>query len=138
MRDKDEYVYGDPQVKKNWIILFLIYVLFLLWLEPIIDFLLSARGPDMELAAIQAFNQKKEYIATVAFGVARSLPILIFLWLGYQVMLQGRLPPRGIKLPITIKVTKGQNARMLGMLIIVTSLVLLFRELNLLLSVQPV
>jgi hypothetical protein len=136
--DKEEIVYGDKTVAKNLLLFILLYVLFLLWLEPLIDWLLSARGPDMDLAAIQQFNQRKVYVSTVAFGVARSFPILFFLWFGYVSMLSGRLPPKNMRMPFTVRVIKGKNAMAMGMLIIAVSLLLLFRELSLLLQVHPV
>lgn len=136
-KDKEEFVYGDKAVAKTWLLFILLYLLFLLWLEPLIDFLLSSKGPDMDLAAIERFNQRKVYITTIAFGVARSFPILFFLWFGYQSMISGQLPPRNMKMPFTIRIIKGKNASMLGMFVIALSLLLLFRELSLLLQVQP-
>ena len=129
MKDEEEYVVGDKRVGKNWLILIFLYLLLLLWLEPLIDFLLSLNPPDKELNAIKAFNQQKAYIATVVFGVARSLPILLFLWIAYRILLSERIPPKGVKLPFTVKVIKGQQAKMAGMSMIALSLLLLFREL---------
>lgn len=128
-KDKEEFVNADKETGKNWLIFFFVYVLVLLWLEPLIDALLSLAPPDKELGAIQAFNEKKKYIATLAFGIARSLPILLFLWLAYRVMLTGRVPPKGMKIPFTIKVIKGEQAKMAGLSMIALALILLFREL---------
>ena len=77
-KEPDEFVQADKATGKSWLILFFVYVLLLIWLEPLIDTLLSLNPPDKELAAIQVFNEKKVYIATLAFGIARSLPILLF------------------------------------------------------------
>lgn len=134
MKDKDEFVEGDKQVGKNWLILVFLYLLLLLWLEPLIDFLLTLNPPDKELAAITAFNQQKAYIATVVFGVARSLPILLFLWIAYRILLSERIPPKGMKLPFTVKLIKGQQAKMTGVSMIALSLLLLFRELYMLVN----
>lgn len=134
MKDKDEFVTGDKQVGKNWLILIFLYLLLLLWLEPLIDFLLSLNPPDRELTAIKAFNQQKAYIATVVFGVARSLPILLFLWIAYRILLSEQIPPKGMKLPFTVKLIKGQQAKMTGMSMIALSLLLLFRELYMLVN----
>lgn len=127
--EKEEFVYADKATGKSWLILFFVYVLVLLWLEPLIDMLLSLNPPDKELGAIQAFNDKKKYIATLAFGIARSLPILLFLWLAYRVMLSGQVPPKGMKIPFTVKVIKGEQAKMAGLSMIALALILLFREL---------
>lgn len=135
MSNKDEFIPGDRQVGKNWLIVFFLYVLLLLWLEPLIDFLLSLNPPDKELAAINAFNEQKAYVATVAFGIARSLPILLFLWVAYRILLSARIPPKGMKVPFTVKLIKGQNARMAGMSMIALSLLLLFREIYLMVNI---
>ncbi|MGD8642429.1 MAG: hypothetical protein PVG89_17460 [Gammaproteobacteria bacterium] len=133
--DNDEFVPGDPQVGKSWLIIFFLYVLLLVWLEPLIDFLLTMNPPDKELGAIQAFNEQKAYIAGIAFGIARSLPILLFMWVAYRVMLSGRIPPKGMKVPFTVKLIKGQTARMAGMSMIALSLLLLLREMYLMVNV---
>lgn len=134
MKNDDEFIIGDKQIGKTWLIIFFLYLLVLLWLEPLIDFLLTLNPPDKELSAIKAFSEQKAYIATVAFGIARSLPILLFLWIAYRVLLSAQLPPRGMKLPFTVKVIKGQQAKMAGMSMIALSLLLLFRELYLLVN----
>ena len=113
--DEDEFVAGDKQVGKNWLIVIFLYLLLLIWLEPLIDSLLALNPPDKELGAIKAFNQHKAYIATVVFGIARSLPILLFLWIAYRILLSERIPPKGMRLPFTVKLVKGQQAKMAGM-----------------------
>jgi len=139
MRKKpEEFVRGDPAVRKNWIVMVLLYVLFLLWLEPLIDFMLSAVPPDKTLGAIDTFNQKKVYVATIAFGVARCLPVLLFLWLGYHVYHSQKLPPKNIRLPFTVPLITGQAAKMAGMLMMSVALLLLLREIAMLVNAQPV
>ena len=132
--DEDEFVAGDKQVGKNWLIVIFLYLLLLIWLEPLIDSLLALNPPDKELGAIKAFNQHKAYIATVVFGIARSLPILLFLWIAYRILLSERIPPKGMRLPFTVKLVKGQQAKMAGMSMIALSLLLLFRELYMLVN----
>jgi len=134
MKDQDEFVTGDKQVGKNWLIVIFLYLLLLIWLEPLIDFLLTLNPPDKELGAIKAFNQKKAYITTVVFGMARSLPILLFLWIAYRIFLSERIPPKDMRLPFTVKLIKGQQAKMAGMSMIALSLLLLFRELYMLVN----
>ena len=134
MKDEEEFVKGDSRVGKNWLIVIFLYLLLLLWLEPLIDFLLTLNPPDKELGAIKAFNERKAYIATVVFGVARSLPILLFLWIAYRILLSERIPPKDMKLPFTVKLIKGQQAKMAGMSMIALSLLLLFRELYMLVN----
>ncbi len=137
-KQKEEIIYADKSVQKSWAILIAIYVLFLLWLEPIIDFLLMQLPMNGSHEAIVALNQKKVYVSAIAFGVARSLPILMFLWIGFQVVQTQRMPPRGLRLPFTVRVIEGPKARMMGMIMIAVSFILLFRELTMLISAQPV
>lgn len=135
MKDEEEVVYADKSTGKSWLILVFLYVLILLWLEPLIDMLLSLDPPDKELGAIQAFNNKKAYIASIAFGIARSLPILLFLWVAYRIMLTGRIPPKDFKIPFTVKIVKGDHAKMAGLSMIALALILLFRELFMMVNV---
>lgn len=128
-KEPDEFVQADKSTGKSWLIMFFVYVLVLIWLEPLIDTLLSLNPPDKELAAIQVFNAKKVYIATLAFGIARSLPILLFLWLAYRILLTGQIPPKNFKIPFTVKVIKGEQAKMAGISMVALGLILLFREL---------
>ena len=127
--EKEEFVHADKATGKSWLILFFVYVLVLIWLEPLIDTLLAMNPPDKELGAIQAFNERKNHIATIAFGVARSLPILLFLWLAYRILLTGQVPPKKMKIPFTVKIIKGEQAKMAGISMIALGLILLFREL---------
>jgi len=133
-KEPDEYVKADKATGKSWLILFFLYLLLLIWLEPLIDTLLGLSPPDKELAAIQAFNAKKVYIATLAFGVARSLPILLFLWVAYRILLTSRIPPKNFKIPFTVKVIKGEQAKMAGVTMVALGLILLFRELYMMIN----
>jgi len=135
---KPEIILADKRLQKNCLILAALYVLFLLWLEPLIDFLLMQMPLDRSHEAIVALNQKKAYVSSIAFGVMRSLPILLFLWLGLQIMGTMRLPPKGMRLPITVLLIEGPKARMIGMVIMAVGLLLLLREVSMLVSAQPV
>ena len=134
MKDSDEFQEGYRNLAKNWAIVILCYILLLLWLEPLIDKLLALTPPDLEMAAIAAFNEKKAHLTTVVFGVARSLPIILFLWVAYQVVISSRLPPKGLKIPFTVRVIKGDQAKVIGIAMIVMSLLLLFREVHLIVN----
>jgi len=123
---------ADISVRKNCLILFSLYVLLLLWLEPIIDFFLTLAPWDGSRQSLLALNEQKAMITTKVFVVARSIPILIFLWLGYRVFQAQALPPKGMRLPITVLVIEGAKAKMLGATLMVIALLLLLRELTLL------
>jgi hypothetical protein len=135
---KPEIILADKRLQKNCLILAAVYVLFLLWLEPLIDYFLMQMPLDRSYEAIVALNQKKAYVSAIAFGVMRSLPILLFFWLGWQIMGTMRLPPKNMKLPITVLLIEGPRARMIGMVIVAVSLLLLSRELLLLANARPV
>ena len=135
---KPEIILADKRLQKNCLILAALYVLLLLWLEPLIDFFLMQLPVESTHEAIVALNQKKAYVSAIAFGVMRSLPILLFFWLGWQIMGTMRLPPKGIKLPITVLRIEGPKARMIGMVMVAVAFLLLFRELSMLVGAQPV
>lgn len=137
-KQKEEIVPADPALRKNLLIIASIYVLFLVWLEPVIDFLLMQLPLEQSHEAILALNQKKAYAATIAFGVARSLPIMFFVWFGLLVVNAQRLPPKGMRMPVTIRVMEGPKAKVMGMMTVAMGLLLLFRELAIMMSVQPV
>lgn len=138
MKRKNEIIPADKQLRKTWLILIALYLLILLWLEPIIDFFLMQLPLDRSHEAIVALNQKKAYVAGIAFGVMRSLPILTFFWFGLIVRQAGRLPPKGMRLPITVVLIEGPRARMIGMVMMAVGLLLLLREVAMLVAAQPV
>ncbi|HHJ80558.1 MAG TPA: hypothetical protein ENJ65_02880 [Candidatus Tenderia electrophaga] len=135
---KPEIILADKQLQKNCLILAALYILLLLWLEPLIDFFFMQLPLERSHEAIVALNQKKAYVSAIAFGVMRSLPILLFLWLGLQIMGTMRLPPKRLKLPITVLLIEGPKARMIGMVMVALGLLLLFRELAMLVAAKPV
>jgi hypothetical protein len=57
------------------------------------------------------------------------LPILFFLWYGWRIIASLRMPPAGMRSPFTVRVLRGKQARMFGMLLILVALLLLYREL---------
>lgn len=63
--------------------------------------------------------------------------MLLFLWLGWQIMGTMRLPPKGMRLPITVLLIEGPRARMIGMIMVAVALLLLFRELTMMVNAQP-
>ncbi|TPW10447.1 MAG: hypothetical protein FD130_2217 [Halothiobacillaceae bacterium] len=136
MKKKPEIIPGDRRLRKSWLIVAALYLLLLLWLEPLIDYLLLLTPLDRSADALNTLNQRKIYTTAIAFSVARSLPVLLFLWFGSQVLSAQRLPPRGMRLPFSVPVLEGVKARMVGMLIVVMSLIVLFREVILMVSAQ--
>lgn len=136
-REKPEFVEGHPGAAKSWLIVIALYLLLLLWLEPLIDFILMQMPLSPTEEALAQLNQKKVYMSTIVFGVARSLPVMLFVWLGWQIMRAQRLPPRGLRLPLTVRLIKGRKAAMTGMGMVALGLLLLLREITLMFAVQP-
>lgn len=136
-QQKPETIQGDKGLAKNWLIVIALYLLLLVWLEPLIDFILMQLPFTPTAEGVAALNHKKLYMSTIAFGVARTLPIMLFLWLGWQIMRAQRLPPKGLRMPMTVHVIKGRKAAMIGMMMVALALLLLLRELTMLVSAQP-
>jgi len=136
-RQKPEIIHGNKDLARRWLIIIALYVLLMVWLEPLIDFILMQLPMSPTEEAIAAMNQKKQYMTGVAFGIARSLPIMLFLWLGWQIMRSQRLPPKGVPMPLTVHVIQGRKAAMIGMVMVAVALLLLLRELTMLASAQP-
>jgi hypothetical protein len=136
-QQKPEIIQGDKGLARRWLIVIALYLLLVVWLEPLIDFILMQLPLSPTDEAIAALNQKKRYMSSLAFGVARTLPIMLFLWLGWQIVRSQRLPPKGLRMPMTVHVIKGRKAAMIGMVMVALALLLLLRELTMLASAQP-
>ena len=137
-QEEPEIIEGDKGLARRWLFVIALYLLFVIWLEPLIDFILMHQGFAPTPEGIAALNQKKLYMSGIAFGVARSLPIMLFLWLGWQIARGQRLPPRGLRMPLTVHVIKGRKAAMIGMVMVAVGLLLLLRELTMLAMAHPV
>lgn len=135
-QQKPEIIPGDKQIAKSWLIVVAFYLLLLVWLEPLIDFILMQMPLTPTVEGIAALNKQKLYMSGVAFGVARSLPIMLFLWLGWQIVRAQRLPPKGMRLPVTVLLLEGRKAAMIGMVMVAVALMLLLREFSMLVSAQ--
>ncbi len=135
-QQKPEIIPGDKQLAKSWLLVVAFYLLLLVWLEPLIDFILMQMPLTPTVEGIAALNKQKLYMSSVAFGVARSLPIMLFLWLGWQIVRAQRLPPKGMRLPVTVLLLEGRKAAMIGMVMVAVALMLLLREFSMLVSAQ--
>lgn len=135
---KPEIIQGDKNLAKSWLIFIALYLLLVIWLEPLIDLILMQMPLAPTEEAIAALNQKKLYMTGIAFGVARSLPIMLFLWLGVLIVRGQRLPPKGLRMPLTVQLIQGRKAVMIGMVVVAVALLLLLRELSMLVAAQPV
>ena len=129
--DKPEIIQGDKDLRINLFILLALYLLTGLMLGPLMDWSLSLSEPDP--LAFKEMAKQKQFVATIVFGVWRTIPVLFFLYFSFRVVASAKMPPGGMKrFPFTVPVMKGRQASMFGLLIMVASFMLLYRELLLL------
>lgn len=126
MKKPPEIVPGDKETRWRVLMALAVYLLWLLWLEPLIDLLLTATVADP--LNVANLNQAKVRIAGMAYSLSRMLPILLFLWIGYRVISSASLPPARMKFPFAVVRIKGRNAKMFGLLCIGISLLVLANE----------
>ena len=137
MRKKQppEIIPGDKNLRQNLLLILAAYILLLIWLEPLIDFLLSFDPLSDDPLSINILNQRKILVSKVAFAIMRSIPIALFFWLGYRTVLSASLPPARMRFPFTVVRIKGRQAKMFGVLIMLVCLILFSREMVLLAGV---
>ena len=126
MKKPPEIVPGDKDIRWRVLLAVALYVLWLLWLEPLIDWLLTSTVVDP--LNVASLNQMKIHVAGMAYSMSRMLPILLFLWIGYRIVTSASLPPARMKFPFTVVRIEGRNARMFGLLCIGISLLVLAHE----------
>ena len=126
MKKPPEIVDGDKDMRWRVLMAVAVYVLWLLWLEPLIDWLLTAAVVDP--LNVTNLNQTKIRVAGMAYSLSRMLPILLFLWIGYRIVTTASLPPARMKFPFTVVRIEGRTAKMFGLLCIGISLLVLANE----------
>lgn len=121
-----EIVPGDKDLRWHVLIALAAYILWLLWLESLIDLLLTATVTDP--LNVANLNKTKIQVAGMAYSLSRMLPILLFLWIGYRTITSASLPPSRMKFPFAVVRIKGRNAKMFGLLCVGISLLVLANE----------
>ena len=129
MKKRPEMVPGDKNVLLNFYIFFAIYILIIISAESFIDFILQAGVDIREPQSITLMNQNKIVMTHIVVTTIHILPLLMLAWLGYRVLTSARLPPARMKLPFTVPLVKGKNARLIGILLLITSLFLISQAL---------
>ncbi len=127
-RQKPELIPADRRTRQNLLIIAAAYVLFLVWLEPLIDFLLSLDPLAVDPFAMAGLNQKKIQYSSAAFAAARSVPIGLLFWLGYRILASASIPPARMKFPFQVHKIKGKQARLYGLLLMGISMFLIYWE----------
>ena len=127
-REKPEWVPADRRTRQNLLILIALYILLLVWLEPLIDFALSFDPVSADPFAMGELNRRKLIYVATALAAVRSVPIGLFFWLGYRIIASASIPPARMKFPITVQRIKGRQARLYGLLLMSICLFLLYWE----------
>ena len=133
-KDRPEIVPGDKALRHNLLLVVAVYILFLIWLEPLIDFLLSFDPLSDDPLSINVLNQRKVLLSKVAFAILRAVPIVVFFWVGYRTVLSASLPPAKMRFPFSVVRIKGRPAKMFGILLMLVCVLLLSWEMVLLTS----
>lgn len=129
MKKPYEFVPGDKDVRLNFYLALAIYLLVLVSIESIIDFVLVLGVNNHDPQSIFNMNQNKIIISNMAITVMHVIPMLLIAWLGYRISASASIPPARIKLPFSVPRIKGKNARMIGILLITIALFLISQDL---------
>ena len=124
-----EIIPADKQVRQWLLIVTGLYVLFGIWLQPLIDYLLQIMFLNNDPMALDSINQTKQVIMAIVFGCYRAMPMLALLWLGYRILTSARIPPARMKLPFAVPLIQGRTARIYGLVLTLVALMLIYREL---------
>ena len=131
MRKPVEIIEGDKSLRLNVYIIVASYLLLIILIEPVIDFLLPLFFEQKSYAIVEQLNQLKLITSTLIYTVLGSLPAIFTAWFGYRIVASSKLPPVLLsgktRFPFTVVVIKGRAAKMFGVLIIIVSLVLIFQ-----------
>lgn len=127
-RQAGERVPADKATRLTALIVIAAYLLLLLWLEPLIDLLLSLDPTLADPLAMTSLNEKKILYSSMAFATVRSLPLAMLLWLGYRVASSAGFPPAGMKFPIAVSKMTGRPARMFGIVLMGIGIFLIYWE----------
>ena len=131
---KPEIIPADPPSRFRWLMIIALYLLIIIWFEPLLDKTLYLLFFSPTPEGVMALAEQKQLFAGWGYALLRSLPLLWFLWLGWQITHSRMLPPRYLRLPFPVVLIKGPKAQLVGMGIVALSLLSLLRELSLLLK----
>ena len=131
MRKPVEIIEGDKTLRLNVYIIAASYLLLIILIEPVIDFLLPVFFEQKSYAIVEQLNQLKIITSTLIYTVLGILPAIFTAWFGYRIVASSKLPlvllSGKTRFPFTVVVIKGRAAKMFGVLIIIVSLVLIFQ-----------
>lgn len=129
MKKPPEIVPGDKNVQLNFYLFLAAYILIIISAESLIDYVLLLGVDSRDPQSIMLMNQNKINITTMVITAIHILPMLMLAWLGYRILTSAKLPPARMKLPFSVPLVKGKNARLIGILLLVSSFFFIFRDL---------
>lgn len=131
MKKPVEIIQGDKTLRLNLYVITASYVLLIILIEPLIDFILLSIFEQKNLAVIEQLNKLKLIVSTLIYTVVGLIPAFYASWFGYRVFASSKLPPVLVPgkttFPFTVVVIKGKSAKMFGVLIFIVALVLIFQ-----------
>lgn len=129
MRKPVEIIEGDKSLRLNLYIIVATFILLIISVEPIIDFVLLTLFEQNTPVLIEHINKIKLIVSTVIYSVIGLIPAFYASWFGYRVVASSKLPPVLLsgktRFPFTVVVIRGKYAKMFGVLIIFVSVVLI-------------
>jgi len=131
MKKPLEIVQGEKSLRLNLYIIVAVYLLLLLLVEPLLDYILLAAFEKHSLAMLEHINKLKVIISTTIYSLLAIIPASYAAWFGYRVVASAKLPPvlnsGKVRFPFTVPLITGRMAKMFGVLMIVVALVLIFQ-----------
>jgi len=131
VRKPVEIIKGEKSLRLNLYLIVASYLMLFIVIEPAIDFLLllifEQKNPEM----IERLDNLKLISSSLIYSILGIIPSVFMAWFGYRVVASSKLPPVLLsgqtRFPFTVIVIKGRIAKMFGVLIIITALVLIFQ-----------
>ena len=122
MKQPVEIIEGDKSLRLNFYIIIATFLLLVISVEPVIDFILLSFFEQNTPALIEHINKIKLVVSTLIYTLIGLIPAFYASWFGYRVVASSKLPPVLLsgktRFPFTVLVIKGKHAKMFGVLII--------------------
>lgn len=131
MRKPVEIIQGEKSLRLNIYLAIATYLLLLILIEPMIDFVLMLSFEQKSVALVDYLDYLKRIVSVIVYTLMGCVPAMFTAWYGYRIIASSKLPPVLLsgktRFPFTVIVIKGKVAKMFGVLIIIVSLVLIFQ-----------
>ena len=131
MRKPVEIIEGEKSLRLNLYIIVATFVLLIISVEPVIDFILLAIYEQHTALMLEHINKLKLRVTTLVYTLIGLVPAFYASWFGYRVVASAKLPPVLLsgktRFPFTVVVIKGRSAKMFGVLIIMVAMILMIQ-----------